>query len=57
MVFFKAANLSNIALVFHRILDLKARGWIYILAPFYFTFPGTYAEAPRPLKFRVLEAS
>jgi hypothetical protein len=34
MVFFKAVNLSNIVLVFHRILDLKARGWIYILAPF-----------------------
>ena len=35
MVFFFAPNLSNIVLVFHRILDLKARGWIYILAPFY----------------------
>jgi len=37
MVFFFAPNLSNIVLVFHRILDLKARGWIYILAPFYFS--------------------
>jgi len=36
MVFFFALNLSNIVLVFHRILDLKARGWIYILAPFFF---------------------
>jgi hypothetical protein len=48
MVFFKAANLSNIVLVFHRILDLKARGWIYILAPFYFIrrTPALYLLTP-----------
>jgi hypothetical protein len=46
MVFFKAANLSNIALVFHRILDLKARGWIYILAPFYFSLQVPILKLP-----------
>jgi hypothetical protein len=46
MVFFFVPNLSNIVLVFHRILDLKARGWIYILAPFYCLNLTRHWEAP-----------